>query len=188
MSKWLRIALVCFAVVLAAAVTRAPLQAQQDANALPTAAASPDGLPPGPGRDIFAATCSQCHALSVITHIRWDKAAWRHQVYDMVQRGAQVSPAEMDTLVTYLATNFGPGIPFPGQTPSHAVWPPGAGSDLVASRCIICHSAERVTTAHRSHGQWNAVVAKMVFFGAPLDADQIKTVVTYLNTNYGTGH
>jgi mono/diheme cytochrome c family protein len=165
-------------IAISAFSSNGPLSAQQDANASAAAA--------GPGRDIFVNACSQCHALAVITHIRWGKEAWRHQVYDMVQRGAQVSPAEMDTLVNYLVANFGTGVPLPGQTPGHADLAAGPGSDLVATRCTICHSAEGVTAAKRSSAQWNAIVAKMVFFGAPLNADQVKTVVTYLASNYGT--
>jgi mono/diheme cytochrome c family protein len=177
MSSGLRALLVGAAIAIAAFTANAPLRAQQDAS-----------LPPGAGQELVATACTQCHAASVFTHLRWGKEAWRHQVYDMVERGAQVSPAELDTVVTYLTTNFGPGVPFPGQTPAHPALPPGAGADIVATRCTICHSAERVTSANRSRAQWTTVVARMVFFGAPLPGDQTQAVIAYLSTNYGTGH
>jgi hypothetical protein len=94
-------------------------------------------LPPGEGRDIVAVTCSQCHGLSAITHLREGRVAWRHQIYDMVGRGAQVTPAEIDTMVNYLVANFGPGIPFPGQTPSSVAIAPGTGSDVVMQKCPL---------------------------------------------------
>ena len=185
MSKVRRALCCAMFVAIATLCARSPGGAQQDANALPSPPATNNGAPPGPGRETFVNACSMCHSLTVITHVRWGKEAWRHQVYDMVQRGAQVSPAEMDTLVNYLVTNFGPGVPFPGQTPSHPNLIMAPGSDLVATRCTLCHSADRVTEAKRSPGQWNAIVAKMIFFGAPLTAPQVKTVVDYLNTHYG---
>src|ERR1700677_1646113 len=105
-------ALFVFALLLAFGAAALPLRAQQD-----------NGLPPGEGRDIVAVTCSQCHSLNAITQLREGPAAWRHQVYDMVERGAQVSPAELDTVVHYLATHFGPGVPFPGPSPAHIALP-----------------------------------------------------------------
>jgi mono/diheme cytochrome c family protein len=66
-------------------------------------------LPPGPGRDIVAVACWQCHGLNAFTWLRQGEQAWRHQVYDMILRGTQISPSEINTVVTYLTTNFGPG-------------------------------------------------------------------------------
>jgi mono/diheme cytochrome c family protein len=165
-----------FVLTLLAALTVAalPLRAQQDASP----------LPPGDGRDIVAATCSQCHALTAITHLREGSHAWRHQVYDMIGRGAQVSPAEIDVVVKYLTTNFGPGIPFPGQTPSsvHVIEAPG--STLVSSKCSICHGVDRVIAVDRPRAQWTAIVARMAYLGAPITPDESKAVVDYLSANY----
>jgi mono/diheme cytochrome c family protein len=162
-------------VLAALAVAALPLRAQQDAS---------NGLPPGDGRDIVAVTCSQCHSLTAITHLREGPQAWRHQIYDMIGRGAQVSPAELDVMVRYLTTNFGPGIPFPGQTPSHVALTEAPGSALVSSKCILCHGVDRVIAVNRPRAQWTAIVARMVYLGAPLTPDQSKAVVEYLSTNY----
>jgi sulfite dehydrogenase (cytochrome) subunit B len=169
----LRTPLFLFALVVALGAASVPLGAQQD-----------NGLPPGDGRDIVAATCSQCHSLTAITHLREGRQAWKHQVYDMIQRGAQVAPAELDTVVNYLTANFGPGIPFPGQTPSHVVLAAGAGSEIVAGKCSLCHSVDRVVSVKRSRSQWTSLVAHMMYLGAPLTPDQSKSVVDYLSTNY----
>jgi cytochrome c len=167
-----------FAFMLVAAVTAAsvPSRAQQD----------PNPLPAGEGRDIVFATCSQCHSLSAITQLREGKAAWRHQIYDMIERGAQVAPSEIDTMVTYLATHFGPGIPFPGPSPAAVALAPGNGQSIVASRCSLCHGVDRVVATKRSKAGWTQVVNRMVYLGAPLTPDQTQTVLQYLNTNYGT--
>jgi mono/diheme cytochrome c family protein len=166
---------VVFAFLAALALGALPLRAQQETN---------NGLPPGDGRDIVAATCSQCHALTAITHLREGPLAWRHQIYDMIGRGAQVSPAEIDVMVKYLTTNFGPGIPFPGQTPSHVALTDAPGNTLVSSKCILCHGVDRVIAVNRPRAQWTAIVARMVYLGAALTPDQSKAVVDYLSTNY----
>jgi mono/diheme cytochrome c family protein len=165
------------AALVAAVVTSAlPLHAQQDTNP----------LSPGEGRDLVAQTCGGCHGLNAITNLREGKTAWRHQVYDMMQRGAQVSPAEIDTIVNYLATNYGPGIPFPGPPPAKVTLAPGSAAALVSSKCAICHGVDRVVATKRPRAQWTSLVARMVYLGAPLTADQTKTIVNYLATNYGT--
>jgi mono/diheme cytochrome c family protein len=167
-----------FVIALAAAFAGSalPLHAQQDTNPLPA----------GDGRDLVATTCSQCHGLNAITQLREGKTAWRHQVYDMIERGAQVSPSEIDVIVNYLAANFGPGIPFPGQTPAHVTLAPGSAATLVSSKCIICHGVDRVVMTKRPRAQWNTLVARMVYLGAPLTTDQAKAIVDYLATNYGS--
>jgi mono/diheme cytochrome c family protein len=152
-----------------------PLQAQQD----------PAALPPGPGREAVAGICSQCHSIRAVTQLREGATAWRHQIYDMIGRGAQVRPDEIEAMVTYLTANFGPGIPFPGQTPSQVQLAHAPGSDLVTAKCSLCHGVDRVIAAKRSRGQWDTIVKKMTYLGAPVTADQAKTIVTYLSTAYG---
>jgi mono/diheme cytochrome c family protein len=168
-------ALFLFALALALGAASLPLRAQQDANP----------LPPGEGRDIVAVTCTQCHSISAVTQLREGRAAWRHQIYDMIERGAQVSPADIDVMVTYLATHFGPGIPFPGPTPAHIALPAGAGQTIVDARCSLCHSVDRVIAAKRTRPQWTSILNRMVYLGAPLTPDQTKTVLDYLSANFG---
>jgi cytochrome c5 len=49
-------------------------------------------LPQGEGRDLVAVACTQCHALTPIVSPRNGPAGWRHFVYSMVLRGAQLRP------------------------------------------------------------------------------------------------
>jgi sulfite dehydrogenase (cytochrome) subunit B len=168
-------ALFVFALVAALGAASLPLRAQQDS-----------GLPPGDGRDIVAATCSQCHSLNAVTQLREGKAAWRHQIYDMIERGAQVSPSEIDVMVNYLAAHFGPGIPFPGATPAHITLAAGNAETIVDTRCSLCHGIDRVIAVKRTRTQWNTIVARMVYLGAAITPDQTKAVVDYLAANYGS--
>jgi len=156
------------------------------ASALPLRAqAPPNPLPPGPGADIIAVTCTQCHGLVAITQLRMSGPAWRRQIYDMIERGAQVNPDQLDTMVTYLQTHFGPGIPFPGPSPAPVDLPPGNGADIVQSRCSLCHGVDRVVAVKRTPAQWTSILNRMVYYGAPITADQQKAVFDYLNKNYG---
>jgi mono/diheme cytochrome c family protein len=167
-------ALFVFALALALGAAAMPLRAQQD-----------NGLPPGEGRDIVAATCSQCHSINAVLQLREGRAAWRHQVYDMVERGAQVSPSEIDVVVGYLASHFGPGIPFPGPAPAHIALPSGNGQAIVDARCSLCHGIDRVVATKRTRVQWTGIVNRMVYLGAALTPDDAKTVLDYLSANFG---
>ena len=111
--------------------------------------------------------------------------AWRLQVYDMIERGAQVTPSEIDAAVKYLATNFGPGVNVPPS--AQVTLPDGQGKEVVEGGCNLCHGLDRVADARRSSADWQSVVKRMVFLGAPLNADQAKAAVDYLSANFGPG-
>jgi mono/diheme cytochrome c family protein len=142
-------------------------------------------LPPGEGRDIVAVACSQCHGLNAVTQLREGANAWRYQVYDMIERGAQVTPGEIDSAVKYLTANFGPGVNVP-PSPSVTL-PDGQGKEVIEGGCTLCHGLDRVANAGRSTADWQSVVKRMVFLGAPLSADQQKQAVAYLSAKFGPG-
>jgi competence ComEA-like helix-hairpin-helix protein len=70
-------------------------------------------LPPGEGQAIVQQKCSSCHALKVVTGKRASRQQWSTIVDRMITRGADVSEDDIDTLLDYLAKNFGPAT---GQT------------------------------------------------------------------------
>jgi cytochrome c5 len=147
--------------------------AQQNANQ----------LPPGDGREIVAVACSQCHYLGTIAKIRDGAAGWRTYVSNMVLRGAQLTPAEVDKVVNYLALNLGPGVNLPPAKP--VALPDGNGKPLVESNCALCHDLERVAEVKRKKQDWAPIVASMVAWGAPATPDQAKTITDYLAANFG---
>jgi cytochrome c5 len=69
------------------------------AAATPALAQNANPLPQGDGRDIVSVACSQCHYLGTIAKIRDGAAGWRMYVDNMVLRGAQLTPPEIDNLV-----------------------------------------------------------------------------------------
>jgi cytochrome c5 len=139
-------------------------------------------LPPGDGRDMLAVACSQCHALNVIMSMREGASGWRRHVTNMVMRGAQLNPREADTVIAYLAANFGPGT----QSAAAAIMlPAGSGKELVETRCTACHDLERIAVVKRPRIEWPALVANMVGRGAAASPDEAQTIASYLASNFG---
>src|SRR5262245_40502884 len=68
-------------------------------------------LPPGEGRDLVLTSCNTCHNLKVVVHARKDRDAWAKSVNDMIQRGAQLFPEEIDPITAYVSKAFGPSAP-----------------------------------------------------------------------------
>jgi len=143
-------------------------------------------LPAGEGRDLVVQVCTSCHPARTFGQIREGAAAWRYQVYDMIMHGAQMAPEDIDPIVKYLSTALGPGVPLPGPPPAQVKLPDGQGKELVEGACGLCHGLDRVAGTKRPAHQWDRIVSRMIFLGAPLNADQAKTVSSYVVANFGT--
>src|SRR4051812_28360906 len=63
----------------------------------------------------------------------------------------------------------------------------GPGADLVTAQCLLCHSADYISTQPRlSETQWkNAVIKMKDKYGAPIDTNRVSALVEYLVKNYG---
>ena len=68
-----------------------------------------------------------------------------------------------------------------------ATFKPGPGVEAAKAQCLLCHSADYVSTQPRlPRAFWKANVQKMKEkFGAPIPTDQVDTLVEYLATTYG---
>jgi mono/diheme cytochrome c family protein len=64
-------------------------------------------LPDGAGKDLVMNVCTQCHTLDRIAAKKATKDEWNRIVDNMAMRGAKATDDEFDTIVTYLAKNFG---------------------------------------------------------------------------------
>ena len=65
-------------------------------------------LPAGKGKALLEKICADCHGLDIIVAQRATKDGWASIVDSMVGRGASGTKEELDTIVDYLAKNFGP--------------------------------------------------------------------------------
>ncbi len=65
---------------------------------------------------------------------------------------------------------------------------PGPGAELVTAQCLICHSADYISTQPRlTRPQWQASVTKMQQkYGAPIATNSMDRLVDYLVKNYGS--
>jgi len=165
-----------FLAALALAGVASPGRAQAQAQAQ-------NPLPAGDGQELVAVACSQCHYLGTIAKIRDGAAGWRFYVNNMVLRGAQLTPAEIDKVVNYLALNLGPGANLPPAKP--VTLPDGAAKNLVETRCALCHDLERVAAVKRNKNAWAPIVADMVARGATATPEEAKSITDYLAANFG---
>lgn len=58
------------------------------------------------------------------------------------------------------------------------------GQSLMQERCSVCHSLDRVTTAHKTADQWTITIERMISHGAQLNVQEEQTLITYLTANY----
>lgn len=152
----------------------------------PLWAQTPANLPAGDGRDIFATACTQCHGLGTIMAMRDGAPGWRQKVDYMILKGAQLTAPEADTLVQYLAVNFGPNTPAPPASGAAVALVPGEGKELVEARCTVCHDLGRIVALKRQRSDWDGLVANMVSRGATATPEERQTIVSYLAAQYGT--
>lgn len=65
----------------------------------------------------------------------------------------------------------------------------GPGLDKVEANCGACHSLDYISmnSPFLNSAQWDAEVVKMVrAMGAPISDSDIKTIIEYLQKNYGS--
>jgi mono/diheme cytochrome c family protein len=66
---------------------------------------------------------------------------------------------------------------------SETTFPPGAGSEIATSQCLICHSAGMILRQPPlTQEQWLAEINKMrAAFGALIPVDQVDALARYLS-------
>ena len=64
-------------------------------------------LPDAAGRSILTATCTQCHAVEMVTGSQKTESQWLDTIDLMIGYGAEISDADQETLASYAAANFG---------------------------------------------------------------------------------
>ena len=64
-------------------------------------------LPAGPGKELVASRCAQCHSLEKAVNVNRTNADWDAVTYDMVERGMHATPDEVQAMLSYLKASFG---------------------------------------------------------------------------------
>jgi hypothetical protein len=73
--------------------------------------------PPSPALDLINQRCSGCHTPATVLSQHKSADDWAATVQLMVDRGAELNPAEQDSVTNYLAKNFAEA-PAPTPTPA----------------------------------------------------------------------
>jgi competence ComEA-like helix-hairpin-helix protein len=63
--------------------------------------------------------------------------------------------------------------------------PDGKGKDAVENACSDCHSLERIKAERRNEEGWNSLIHEMLEKGAPINANDMPVIVSYLAKNFG---
>jgi len=69
----------------------------------------PSDPPPGPGLDLIQSACVGCHDINMIVTKHKTREEWSAAIALMADRGAEVTPEEMQIIEDYLAQNFSKG-------------------------------------------------------------------------------
>ena len=66
-------------------------------------------LPDSKGRDLVLRACTKCHELGGLSAYAgyWNREQWLEMVVSMVKNGAELQPAEQETVTDYLTRHFG---------------------------------------------------------------------------------
>ena len=184
-------------------------QGNQDAGQATAPAAAPStpkpvDLPEGEGKAIAVENCQACHKLTNLTKAHKSLDDWKDTVETMIERGANVPADKIDTLVKYLAQNFGPqsatapasgaaAPPAPASSANAAPaaaakpveLPEGDGKAIATENCQACHKLTNVTRARKSLDEWKDTVQTMIDRGANVPADKLDILLQYLVKNFG---
>jgi mono/diheme cytochrome c family protein len=195
----------CFGILAAPTISRA-----QSGKAATSDADSSEPkkvvLPDGDGKAIAEKSCSVCHELTNLMDASKSEDEWHDTVQLMIERGAKVPKDKLDTLIKYLAKNFGTeppaaaagAQPAPGSAAPPANAQPGAatqtktvelpdgeGKAIATASCQACHRLTNLTNAHKSMDDWRDTVQLMMDRGAEVAPDKVKVLVEYLAKNFG---
>jgi mono/diheme cytochrome c family protein len=177
-----------------------PVASQDPGQAAVPAAPKPVELPEGDGKAIATENCQACHKLTNLTKAHKSLDEWKDTVQTMMDRGANVPADKVDTLVQYLAKNFGPQSGAPAESanaapaapastapapPKPVELPDGEGKAIATENCQACHKLTNLTKAHKSLDEWKDTVQTMIDRGANVPADKLDTLVQYLAKNFG---
>jgi hypothetical protein len=128
--------------LLAAASLALAFNADDDGNELPA----------GPGKELVAKVCIDCHTAANFRKKRLSEDEWFNTVADMVDRGAKANDKQQAEIVGYLVRNFGADSKVVMNTAPHTELMAVLGFTLEESKALVAYR-----TGHDSFKDWNDV-------------------------------
>jgi cytochrome c5 len=133
--------------------------------------AGPSSAQSDKGEELLNASCTSCHDLRPIDTQALDEAGWTREVESMIEKGAQVSKADVPLLVEHLVRMHGP-------------LPDGPGKEILLHTCTPCHDLQRVRREKRSAEGWLEILDAMLNEGAQLSGEDLPVLLRYLARNF----
>lgn len=110
-----------------------------------------DSLPEGYGKAATVRVCGKCHSPERATTLHQKRSAWEDTIVKMMKLGAQGSDEELEAVLTYLSTHFGPDAPGPiNINKADAV-------DLEAGLLLLRSQAKAVIEYRTQHGDFKSI-------------------------------
>jgi competence ComEA-like helix-hairpin-helix protein len=109
-------------------------------------------LPDGPGKELVAKVCIDCHSAGAFRKQRFSEDEWWDKVGDMVDRGAKADEKQQSEIVAYLVNNFGPGAKVNMNTAPQSELMVVLGFTADESKALVAYRAD-----HGAHKEWRDV-------------------------------
>jgi mono/diheme cytochrome c family protein len=138
-----------------------------------------ESMPEGEGKAMVTNVCTTCHSLGNIVNTRGDRDEWEQTVNDMIARGAQIFPDEMETIVGYLAASYG------YQQTASAAPSVSSGQQLFQQKCFQCHGDTMWRDLRQDRRSWEGTLYRMVGRGALWTEEEIGQMADYLASSHG---
>lgn len=147
--------------------------AERGATAAPSTTAGLDA------EGLINERCTVCHSRERIDAASKDAAGWAATVDRMIGYGAQLSGAERDQVITYLAER--------GAT---IFVDPNDPEQIINVRCTVCHTRARIDDEDGDYEDWNETISEMESYGAQLTPQERQTLLNHLVATQGkdSGH
>lgn len=145
-----------------------------------------ESMPEGEGKAMVTSVCTTCHSLGNVLNIRSSREDWEQSVNEMIARGAQIFPDEMETIVNYLAANYGTQASAGSASSSSATTSSvSAGQQLFQDKCFQCHGDTMWRDLRQDRRSWEGTLYRMVGRGALWTEEEIGQMADYLAGAYG---
>jgi hypothetical protein len=106
---------------------------------------------------------------------RLSRDGWSREIDRMVAWGATIEARDRNTLLDYLAANFGVR-PASGDEGADA----DAGATVLQTRCIVCHDLRLIEQQRLDAEGWRREVDKMIGWGAGVTELEKDALVAHL--------
>ena len=125
------------------------------ATSLALALANDEGknLPGGPGKELVAKVCIDCHTAATFRKMRLNEDEWYDKVGDMVDRGAKADEKQQSEIVAYLVRNFGKDAKVNMNTAPHSELMVVLGFTVDESKALVAYR-----TGHGAFKEWSDVL------------------------------